>query len=129
MNKPVLLIVDDEPEIGELIGFAAENIGYEVVSTTSGQAFQQAYLTRSSDLILMDVAMPDIDAVGLLEWLSDAGNQSPIILMSGYGDYMLTWAQTQGTDMGMPVIDTLSKPFSLEDLENILLAIKAKITG
>ncbi len=120
MHKPVLLIVDDEPEIGEFVAFSAENVGYVVVSTTNGKDFQHAYLTHSPDLILMDVAMPDIDAIGLLEWLYDAGNQTPIILMSGYGDYMLSWAHTQGTDMKMPVIDTLSKPFSLQELEKIL---------
>ena len=120
MHKPVLLIVDDEPEIGEFAAFSAENVGYAVVSTTNGKAFQNAYLTQSPDLILMDVAMPDIDAIGLLEWLYDAGNQTPIILMSGYGDYMLSWAHTQGSDMGMPVIGTLSKPFSLEELDTIL---------
>lgn len=129
MNKPVLLIVDDEPEMGEFVAFAGESIGYEVITTVSGQAFQQAYLTRSPDLILMDVAMPDIDAVGLLEWLSDAGNQTPIILMSGYGDYMLTWAHTLGTDMGMSIIDTLSKPFALEELEKILSENIVKLVG
>ncbi|MCK4705895.1 MAG: hypothetical protein KAT90_10460 [Gammaproteobacteria bacterium] len=48
----------------------------------------------SPDLILMDVSIPDIDAVGLLEWLSSIGNKSPILLMSGHGDYMLNWAKT-----------------------------------
>jgi len=120
MDKPLLLIVDDEPEMGEFAAFAGESTGYEVITTTSGQQFQQAYLTQSPDLILMDVAMPDIDGVGLLEWLSDAGNQKPIILMSGYGDYMLTWAQTLGNDMGMSIIETLSKPIILEELEKVL---------
>lgn len=128
MPKPVLLIVDDEPEMCEFAAFAGQGIGYEAISTTTGREFQQAYLTRPPDIILMDVAMPDIDAVGLLEWLSDAGNQTPIILMSGYGDYMLSWAHTLGTDKGMPIIDTLSKPFTLEDLEKLLSESMAKLT-
>jgi len=129
MRKPVLLIVDDEPEIGEFATFSAENVGYAVISTITGEQFQQAYLAHSPDLILMDVAMPDIDAVGLLEWLYDAANQTPIILMSGYGDYMLTWAHTQAKDMGMTIIDTWSKPFSLQELEKVLLDNLAKFAA
>ena len=120
MNKPVLLIIDDEPEMVDFAAYAGEGIGYKVVASTTSQTFQKAYLTESPDLILMDVAMPDMDAVGLLGWLSDAGNQIPIILMSGYGDYTLAWANTLGTDMNMSIQHTLSKPFALEELEKVL---------
>ncbi|MDH5387696.1 MAG: response regulator [Gammaproteobacteria bacterium] len=127
MSKPILLIVDDEPDMGEFASFAGEVTGYEVITMSSGKDFQEAYLLMSPDLLLMDVAIPDIDAIGLLEWLGSAGNRCPIILMSGHGDYMLNWAKTVGTDLGMSVIDTLSKPIALEDLEKILTEIKTKL--
>lgn len=127
MTKPVLLVVDDEPDMADFATFAGETSGYEVVSMTSGKEFQEAYLLMSPDLILMDVAIPDIDAIGLLEWLGAAGNRAPILLMSGHGDYMLNWAQTVGTDLGMSVIDTLSKPIVLEDLEKVLSEIRVKL--
>ncbi|MCK5262169.1 MAG: response regulator [Gammaproteobacteria bacterium] len=127
MTKPILLIVDDEPDMGEFATFAGEITGYEVVTMSSGKDFQEAYLLMSPDLLLMDVAIPDIDAIGLLEWLGAAGNRAPIILMSGHGDYMLNWAKTVGTDLGMSVIDTLSKPIALEDLEKALSEVKVKL--
>ena len=127
MTKPILLIVDDEPDMGEFATFAGEITGYEVVTMSSGKDFQEAYLLMSPDLLLMDVAIPDIDAIGLLEWLGAAGNRAPIILMSGHGDYMLNWAKTVGTDLGMSIIDTLSKPIALEDLEKALSEIKVKL--
>ena len=127
MTKPILLIVDDEPEMGDFASFAGEVSGYEVVTMSSGKEFQEAYLLLSPSLILMDVAIPDIDAIGLLEWLSSAGNRVPIILMSGHGDYMLNWARTVGTDFGMSIIDTLSKPIALEDLEKVLSEAREKL--
>jgi DNA-binding NtrC family response regulator len=127
MTKPILLIVDDEPDMGEFATFAGEITGYEVVTMSSGKDFQEAYLLMSPDLLLMDVAIPDIDAIGLLEWLGAAGNRAPIILMSGHGDYMLNWAKTVGTDLGMSIIDTLSKPIALEDLEKTLSEVKEKL--
>ena len=127
MTKPVLLIVDDEPEMREFVSFAGEVRGYEVVCMSSGKEIQEAYLLMSPSLILMDVAIPDIDAIGLLEWLGAAGNRVPILLMSGHGDYMLNWAKTVGTDLGMSIIDTLSKPIALEDLEKILNEVREKL--
>ncbi|MCK5359778.1 MAG: response regulator [Gammaproteobacteria bacterium] len=120
MDKPLLLIVDDEPDMGNFAAFAGNAAGYRSVITISGNEFQQKYLSSSPDLILMDVAMPDIDALGLLEWLSSAGNQCPIILMSGYGDHTLSWARSFADDMGMTIVDSLSKPFMLEELEKVL---------
>ena len=127
MTKPILLIVDDEPDMGEFASFAGEVSGYEVVCMSSGKEFQEAYLLMSPDLLLMDVAIPDVDAIGLLECLGAAGNSAPIILMSGHGDYMLNWAKTVGTDLGMSIIDTLSKPIALEDLEKILNEVREKL--
>ena len=129
MKKPILLIVDDEQEMGDFATFAGEATGYEVVAMTSGKEFQEAYLLMSPDLILMDVAIPDIDAIGLLEWLGNAGNRAPIILMSGHGDYMLNWAKTVGSDLGMSIIDTLSKPIALDDLEKVLSDFREKSVG
>lgn len=129
MKKPILLIVDDEPDMGDFAAFAGEVSGYEVITMDSGKEFQEAFLLMSPDLILMDVAIPDIDAVGLLEWLANAGNRVPIILMSGHGDYMLNWAKTTGTDLNMPIIATLSKPIALEDLEKVLSDFKEKFAG
>lgn len=118
--KPTLLIVDDEPDMANFIAIAGESVGYEIKITHSGREFQQEYLGCDPALIVMDVAMPDMDAIQLLEWLGDAGNGVPVILISGYGDHMLSWASTLGRKMGNTVIQTLSKPIKLELLENVL---------
>ena len=127
MTKPILLIVDDEPDMADFVTHVGEACDYDVITMNSGKEFQEAFSLLSPDLILMDVAIPDIDAVGLLEWLSNTGNKTPILLMSGHGDYMLNWAKTAGIDSGMPVIGTLSKPFALDDLKKVLTDIKVKL--
>ena len=119
-DKPILLVVDDEPELVEFATLGAENVGYLVYSATNGQDFKQTFQSQNPSLILMDVAMPDIDGVELIEWLQGAGSQTPIVLMSGYGEKMLSWAQTLAADMGIPVVATLNKPFTLEELQTIL---------
>lgn len=129
MKKPILLIVDDEPDMADFAAFAGEITGYEVITMDCGKDFQEAFLVMSPDLILMDVAIPDIDAIGLLEWLASAGNKSPIMLMSGHGDYMLNWAKSVGTDLGMSVVATMSKPIALDDLEKILSEFCEEFVG
>ena len=128
MSKPILLIVDDEPDIADFATYVGEDSDYDVITMSSGKEFQEAYSLLSPNLILMDVAIPDIDAVGLLEWLKkQPGKHAPIILMSGHGDYMLNWAKTVGTESGLSIIGTLSKPISYDDLKNVLSDAKSKL--
>ncbi len=128
MSKPILLIVDDEPDIADFATYVGEDSDYEVITMSSGKEFQEAYSLLSPDLILMDVAIPDIDAVGLLEWLSkQQGKHAPILLMSGHGDYMLNWAKTVGTEAGLSVIGTMSKPVAYDDLKKVLSDIRVKL--
>ena len=127
--RPVLLIVDDNLDICEFVSFAGEVTGYESISASSGKEFKDVHSLMSPNLIVMDIAMPDIDAIALLDWLATSGNRIPIILMSGHGSYMLNWANTVGKDLNMPIIGTLKKPFKLEDLENILSKTKFELAN
>ena len=126
-SKPVLLIVDDNQEMGDFATFAGEISGYEVVCVSSGRGFQEAFLLVSPDLVLMDLAIPDIDGIGLLDWLGDYGSHVQIILMSGHGDYMLNWAKSVGEDLGISIIGFFKKPISLDDLEKTLSDTKAML--
>lgn len=120
IEKPVLLVVDDEPDMAKFIAIVGEEAGYDIRMAHSGHEFQQVYLDSDPALIVMDVAIPDMDAIELLAWLGDAGNITPIILISGYGEHMLSWASTIGERAGNTVIQTLSKPINLEILEHAL---------
>ena len=85
--NPYILVVDDEPDIRNLLQEILEDEGYEVSIAENGETARQAHRERRPDLVLLDIWMPDVDGISLLkEWSEDgAGLPMPVIMMSGHG--------------------------------------------
>ena len=66
MIEKRLLVIDDEPEIGEFVRKVATGLGYEVRVTTDGHAFQDAYRELRPTTIVMDMVMPEMDGNELI---------------------------------------------------------------
>lgn len=112
MSKPYILVVDDEPEICNLVKEILDDEGYEVGTAENGINARQARRNRRPDMILLDIWMPDIDGITLLKEWSEAGNlPCPIIMMSGHGTVETA---VEATRLG--AYDFLEKPLSLAKL-------------
>ena len=114
LNK--ILIVDDEPDICEILAFNLANEGYETSVAYSGE---EALSNQASDysLILLDVMMGGMSGYKLAETLRRKGNQVPIIFLTAKDteNDMLTGFSVGGDDY-------ISKPFSIKE---VLARVKA----
>lgn len=120
MVKPILIVVDDDPEMANLVANVGEYSGFDVYATTSAREFQKVWAECEPSVIVMDLVMPNIDGVELLIWLAEQNSPASIILMSGYGGKYLDIAEDLGTVKGDRVAGTLAKPFEVSDLEKLL---------
>ena len=112
MSSPFILVVDDEPDIRELVRDILEDEGYTVATAENGEAARAALRERRPDLILLDIWMPDIDGISLLkEWAEGDGLPCPVIIMSGHGTVETA---VEATRLG--AYDFLEKPLSLAKL-------------
>ncbi len=112
MSSPYILVVDDEPDIRELVRDILEDEGYTVATAENGEAARAALRERRPDLILLDIWMPDIDGISLLkEWHEGDGLPCPVIIMSGHGTVETA---VEATRLG--AYDFLEKPLSLAKL-------------
>ncbi|WP_177419724.1 sigma-54-dependent transcriptional regulator [endosymbiont of Lamellibrachia barhami] len=112
MSTSHILVVDDEPDIRNLVKEILEDEGYEVVVAENGATARQALRDRRPDLVLLDIWMPDVDGITLLkEWGEDEGLPCPIIMMSGHGTVETA---VEATRLG--AYDFLEKPLSLAKL-------------
>ena len=66
----IALVVDDEPEIGELLGEMLRKLGYGFEVKVSGEAAQVALLQRDYDVVLCDLRMPGLDGPALHDWMA-----------------------------------------------------------
>jgi CheY-like chemotaxis protein len=120
MSKKRLLIIDDEPEFGELVRNVALSLDYEVMVTTNGKAFQQCYPDFQPTTIMLDMVMPGMDGNELLLWLLQQGYSADLIITTGYSPDYASEAKLLAEFKGLRTVTTLVKPFSLAKLRAAL---------
>ena len=109
MSGGHVLVVDDEPEIRNLVKEILQDEDYEVALAADGQSARKALRERRPDLILLDIWMPDVDGITLLkEWGEEEGLPCPVVMMSGHGTVETA---VEATRLG--AYDFLEKPLSL----------------
>ena len=111
-NIPHILVVDDEPDIRNLVQEILEDEGFVVTVAENGESARQAYRQHQPSLVLLDIWMPDIDGITLLkEWNKDGNLSMPVIMMSGHGTVETA---VEATRLG--AFDFIEKPLSLAKL-------------
>ena len=110
--KANILVVDDEPDIRQLVQEILQDEGYSVYMAGDAVEARQMQQRHQPDLILLDIWMPDTDGITLLkEWGEDEQFVSPVIMMSGHGTIETA---VEATKLG--AYDFLEKPLSLARL-------------
>ncbi len=105
------LVVDDEPNITELIGTVLRYDGWQVQTAGSGQEALTAVRTFEPDVVVLDVMLPDFDGFEVLQRLRRDGFDVPVLFLTARD---ATEDRVHGLTLGGD--DYVTKPFSLEEL-------------
>jgi two-component system KDP operon response regulator KdpE len=105
-----ILIVDDEPQILRVLRTALRSAGYDVLSASDGLDGYRQFETVNPDLIITDLAMPEMDGVALTEAVRRIALTPIIVLSVRNQDAMKVQALDSGAN------DYLTKPFSMPEL-------------
>ena len=120
MSEKRLLVVDDEPEFGELVRKVAVGLGYEARVATSGREFQDAYRAMNPTMIVMDMVMPEMDGNELVLWLMEQRYAAHLIIITGYSPDYAKDARVLAEFNGLQSVTTLTKPIGLAKLREAL---------
>ncbi len=120
MSEKRLLVVDDEPEFGELVRKVAVSLGYEARVTTSGREFQDAYHELHPTMIVMDMVMPEMDGNELVLWLMEQRYAAHLIIITGYSPDYAKDARVLAEFNGLRSVTALTKPIGLARLREAL---------
>ncbi|MBD1543823.1 response regulator transcription factor [Arthrobacter sp. UC242_113] len=106
-----LLVVDDEPNIRELLSTSLRFAGFEVVSAGNGREALAAVEAHAPDLAVLDVMLPDMDGFTVTRRLRAAGKHFPVLFLTAKDD---TEDKVTGLTVGGD--DYVTKPFSLDEV-------------
>jgi DNA-binding response OmpR family regulator len=99
LTPPRILIIDDDEEIAPLFRRTLENAGYSVSSTLSGKEGLRAIREEAFDLVILDLAIPEVDGFEILRAVRDQLRKPKIIAISGMIPNMLQVAKLCGADL------------------------------
>ncbi len=125
MNTPQLVVIDDEADLGSLVCDVAEQSGFGVSQFTSARQFMEQY-NGCVDVIVLDLMMPDIDGIEVIRFLSQNQCPAQIIIMSGFDSTVLHSAQKLASERGLSFAGSLTKPFRLSQLTELLESLEIK---
>ena len=116
-NRERILIADDEEGLRELLADLLHDEGYQVGKAVNGtDALQQLTSDSNYDLVLLDLKMPDLGGLEILERLRSNNNDIPVIMITGYGT-----SSSAIKAMQMGAYDYLMKPF---DNDEVLVTVR-----
>ena len=107
----MVLLVDDDASIRRSVGEGLELEGFEVVRASGGRAALAAVEQISPSVMLLDIAMPDLDGLEVLRRLREGGNDLPVCVLSARDE---VGDRVRGLEAGAD--DYVVKPFALEEV-------------
>jgi DNA-binding NtrC family response regulator len=111
MSQPTVLIVDDEPNILTSLKRALELESYVALTAASGAECLETAAKQGPDLVMLDVMMPEMDGLAVLERLRAAHAELPVVMMSGNATVEIA---VKATKLG--AVDFVEKPLSTEKI-------------
>lgn len=123
MDRPLILVADDDPGVRRMFGELLDLLGYSMLSARDGQSALAA-LSPKVDLLILDLVMPSMDGFDLLEQIRslDVYRDLPVIVISGLDsrDRRVEAVRTGATDFLMKPVD----PVEMEARIRTLLSLK-----
>ncbi len=110
MNRPYVLVVDDQPLNLELARLVLEDAGFEVETAPDGEAARQCIAGRRPDLVLMDIQMPGVDGLTLTVELKAQPPTADLVIVA-FTAYAVAGDEQRFLDAGFD--GYLSKPIDV----------------
>ena len=110
MNKPLVLVVEDDTSVRNLITTTLKTYEYRYLSAQNGASAVMEALSHNPDIVLLDLGLPDMDGVEIIRKIRSWSNMPIIVISARSEDTDKIEALDAGAD------DYITKPFSVEEL-------------
>jgi len=115
MNKPLALVIDDEPDICELLNLTLGRMDIDTETAADVKSAKEKFSNHKFDLCLTDMRLPDGDGLELVEWMQTNASGVPVAVITAHGN-----VETAVQALKLGAFDFISKPLDLQNLRNIV---------
>jgi two-component system response regulator PilR (NtrC family) len=115
MTKPLALVVDDEPDICELLTLTLGRMDIRTETAADVSSAKSLLGCNDFDLCLTDMRLPDGDGLELVEWMQSNAADVPVAVITAHGN-----VETAVQALKLGAFDFISKPLDLNNLRNIV---------
>jgi two-component system OmpR family response regulator len=122
--RPRLLVVEDDPNIVELLSASLRFAGFHVTTATNGGEAVASARDSRPDLVILDIMLPDLDGFEVIRRMRDGGVRTPVVFLTARD---ATDDKIRGLTLGGD--DYVTKPFSLEELTARIRAVLRRTAG
>jgi len=116
-----ILVVDDEKNIRVTLQQCLADAGHEVDLAVSGEHALEKLEKGEYDLVLLDIKLPDIDGVEVLRRIKHRRPEQAVVMITAYGTI-----ETAVETMKLGALDYLQKPFTPEEIRNVVATVLAR---
>jgi two-component system response regulator PilR (NtrC family) len=115
MSKPAVLIVDDEPDLCELLSITLQRMDLNPRTANDVAAARRMLKTEQFDLCLTDMQLPDGDGLELVKWMQQYSPSVPVAVITAHGNM-----ETAVRALKLGAFDFVSKPLDLAGLRKLV---------
>ena len=112
-----MLLVEDDPAVRQVYSRILRRNGFQVLTAANGSEARAAFIQGSVELVISDIAMPEMNGVALLKALRDQDLDVPVILMTGNPE-----VQTAAEAVALGALRYLTKPIDTAELTGLSTA-------
>ena len=123
MEANRILLVDDEPDIRDVLGISLTDMGYEVHAAENGVEALRLFRETDPPVVLTDIKMPGMDGIELLRKIKIENPETEVVMITGHGDMDLAVKSLKHD-----ASDFITKPINVDALEIALKRVEEKIT-
>ena len=115
MGKPLALVIDDEPDICELLSLTLQRMDIDTAVAGDVKSAKAQLSGKRFDICLTDMRLPDGDGLELVEWMQEHSSGVPVAVITAHGN-----VETAVQALKLGAFDFISKPVDLQNLSNIV---------
>ena len=118
VEAPSIFVLDDEPEIAELIGVTLTDQGYQTHHVLNGSEAIQYAKDHEPALVMLDIRLPNLNGLEVLKAIRQIKPELKVVMITAHGTIKLA---TECMRLG--AYDFIEKPFTLDELETMVKRI------